>query len=608
MGLGPSRTQDTQDSRVFRTALTAAYGPIAAGYLIAGSVYNFLIAVAHPFYETGLALVVLEGLTAATALHAFCAWLVVRRGQTVGVALEVLVLVMNALFLSHVTAYHLFHLEPQKLVYFILLALVFATSAPSRRVANISVAGALVSLAVMASRAPGDMVNQYLFMGLAGAFTAIGMSSLMRGVVGREVRARLASQALNDELERELSENRRLRTEAQSLALAAETANRAKTEFLATMSHEIRTPLNGVLGMAQIMSAGPLTRGQRQRLETISASGRSLLGLINTILDVSRIEDGKMEIIEAPFDLTAQMVTLRQLYGGLAREKGLDFALDVTPAAAGWRLGDVERLRQVLSNLISNAIKFTDTGAVHIKVDGDEQGVTARVVDTGVGIPEALRDRLFAKFVQLDSSTTRRVGGSGLGLAICKSLAELMGGEVKFSAPADGGACFTLTVPMARVAAPSTAPGVIDRAITPTGSDAAPRILVADDNQTNRLVLLTLLSHLGVQAQFAVDGREAVAMWQSDHWDAILMDIHMPEMDGLEACLTIRENERLQSRSRTPIIAVTASVLTHERSRYVEAGMDDVVPKPVEVQTLVEALTQALTGSDGAHLDTRGAA
>ena len=232
----------------------------------------------------------------------------------------------------------------------------------------------------------------------------------------------------------------------------------------------------------------------------------------------------------------------------------------------------------------------------------------ARVVDTGVGIPEALRDRLFVKFAQLDSSTTRRVGGSGLGLSICKALAELMDGDVTFSAPAEGGACFALTVPMARVTAPSAVPAGLGAPALQTPSDVARRILVADDNQTNRLVLLTLLSHLGVQAQFAVDGREAVAMWQNDRWDAILMDIHMPEMDGLEACQIIRSHERTQGRSRTPIIAVTASVLTHERSRYAQAGMDDVVPKPVEIQTLIEALSQAFSSSDDALLDTRGAA
>ncbi|AAK22918.1 ATP-binding protein [Caulobacter vibrioides] len=599
-----------EDSRLVRIALTEAYVPIARGYLLAAAIYNSLIAIAHPFYEKGLAFVMLTSLTGATAIYAFSAWFLLRRRRIVGGHLEWLVLGMNALFLGHVTAFHLFHLEPQKLIYFVLLALVFATSAPSRRVANVSVGAALVSLVFIARGAPGDMVNQYLFVGLAGAFAAVGMSTLMRGVVGREVRARLASQALNDELERELTENRRLRTEAQALALAAEKANRAKSEFLATMSHEIRTPLNGVLGMAQIMASGKLQVDQRRRLETITASGQSLLGLINTILDVSRIEDGKMEIVEGPFDLTAQMHTLSLLYGGLARDKHLDFSLEVSPTVAGCRQGDGERLRQVLSNLISNAIKFTDSGAVRVTLDGDDQGLVARVLDTGVGIPEAQRERLFTKFAQLDSSSTRRVGGSGLGLAICKSLAELMGGEIRFLAPAEGGACFELTLPMARIDPPPAVAAPPAPALAPASADedAAPRILVVDDNQTNRAVLLTLLGHLGADAHFAVDGRDAVAMWEQDRWDVILMDIHMPEMDGLQACQVIREGERQGGRLRTPVVAVTASVLPHERSLYVEAGMDAVVPKPVEVPKLLEVLANVLADADEAAVETRGAA
>lgn len=592
-------------------ALTEAYVPIARGYLIAAAVYNALISLAHPFYETGLALLVLETMTATTAIYAFCAWFLVRRGQIVGVLLELLVLGMNALFLSHVAAFHLLHDAPHKLVYFVLLALAFATSAPSRRVSLSSVAASLICLAVMARDAPGDMVEQHLFVGLAGAFTALGMSALMRGVVGREVRARLASQTLNDDLERELAENRRLRADAQSLAMAAEAANRAKTDFLATMSHEIRTPLNGVLGMAQIMASGELAEVQRRRLDTIVASGQSLLALINTILDVSRIEDGKMEIIETPFDLSGQMDTLRQLYGGLARDKGLDFSLDLSPAAAGWRRGDAERLRQVLSNLISNAIKFTETGAVGVTVDGDEDCIVAHVTDTGVGIPEAQRERLFTKFAQLDSSSTRRVGGSGLGLSICKALAELMGGQITFTAPPEGGACFTLTVPMARVAAPAavapSTPVALADASSGADSEAAPRILVVDDNQTNRAVLLTLLGHLGVDAHFAVDGHGAVAMWRRERWDVILMDVHMPEMDGLQACQAIREGEQLDGRARTPIIAVTASVLPHERARYAQTGMDAVVAKPVEVPRLLEALAEVLGGVEGDNA-ARGAA
>lgn len=584
----------TEASRPEEAALMRAYVPIARGYLFAAAVYYAVISLSHPFYEAGSDLAILEGLSVAAGLYGLGAWLRLGLGRTVGPGLEAVILGMNALFLGNVLAYQLLHFEPQKLIYFVLLALVFATSAPSRRVALVSVAAALASLALMVRQAPGDLVNQYLFVGLAGAFAALGMSALMRGVVGREVRARLASEALNAELERELAENRRLRTEAQNLALAAETANRAKTDFLATMSHEIRTPLNGVLGMAQIMASDTLEPDQRRRLDTISASGQSLLSVINAILDISKIEAGKMEVVAAPFDLPAQLDALRQLYGGLARDKDLDFSLELSPEAAGWRHGDAERLRQVLSNLISNAVKFTEAGSVRVVVEGDDLSLTARVIDTGVGIAEAQRERLFTKFAQLDCSSTRRAGGSGLGLAICKTLVELMGGTIAFTAPDKGGACFAIALPMPRVAAETPPAPAFDIAPTEIDDMAAPKVLVVDDNQTNRAVLLTLLSHLGVDGHFAVDGRDAVAMWEKERWDAILMDVHMPVMDGVQASQAIREGERRTGRSRTPIIAVTASVLTHERSLYAEAGMDALVPKPVEVPRLVEALAKVL--------------
>jgi signal transduction histidine kinase/CheY-like chemotaxis protein len=586
-----AKTEDRQPAKV---ALMRAYVPIARGYLIAAAIYYTLISLSHPFYEKGSALVVLEGLSVAAGLYGLGAWLHLGQGKIMGRSLEAVVLGMNALFLTNVLAYQSLHFEPEKLVYFVLMALVFATSAPTRRVSLISVVSAIAGLVWMARHASKDLVDQYMFVGLAGAFASIGMSVLMRGVVSREVRARLASDTLNAELERELAENRRLKIEAQGLALTAETANRAKTDFLATMSHEIRTPLNGVLGMAQIMSAGALEPDQRRRLDTITASGHSLLTVINAILDISKIEAGKMEIVAAPFDLSAQLDTLRRLYGGLARDKDLDFSLEVSAEADGWRQGDAERLRQVLSNLISNAVKFTDAGAVRVIVDGDDQSLSARVLDTGVGIAEDQRERLFTKFVQLDSSSTRRAGGTGLGLAICKTLVELMGGTIAFSAPAEGGACFSIELPMERVvsaAAPTPA-----RDIAPAEIDeaAAPRILVVDDNQTNRAVLLTLLSHLGVDGHFAVDGKDAIAMWEREPWDVILMDVHMPVMDGVQASRAIRDGERRTGRPRTPIIAVTASVLTHERSLYAEAGMDALVPKPVEVPKLVEALAKAL--------------
>ncbi|WP_291871052.1 ATP-binding protein [Caulobacter sp.] len=598
----------TEERRRTKVALMQAYVPIVRGYLLATSVYYALISLSHPFYEKGLALVVLEGLAVVACLYAVGAWAVLRKGKIMGLPLEALALGMNALFFINTLAYQTLHFEAQKLVYFVLMALVFATSAPSRRVALISATTAIAGLIVMTRQVPEDLVNQFLYVGVAGAFAAAGMSALMRGVVGREVRARLASEALNAELERELTENRRLRTEAQDLALTAETANRAKTEFLATMSHEIRTPLNGVLGMAQIMAAGTLEPDQRRRLDTISASGQSLLSVINAILDISKIEAGKMDISPAPFDLPIHLDALRQLYGGLARDKGLDFSLEVAPGAAGWRLGDAERLRQVLSNLISNAVKFTESGGVRVIVDGDVYGLTAQVIDTGSGIPEDQRDRLFTKFTQLDASSTRRAGGSGLGLAICKTLVELMGGTIAHSPSPEGGARFSIAVPMPRVVAEAPAAPALDITAPELDDAAAPKILVVDDNQTNRAVLLTLLHHLGVDGHFAVDGQEAVAMWEKDRWDAILMDVHMPVMDGVQASQAIRAGEKRTGRPRTPIIAVTASVLTHERSLYAEAGMDALVPKPVEIPRLVEALAKVLSLDAVAEHDTRGVA
>jgi len=600
------RGSKTDERRRTKIALMQAYVPIARGYLVAAAIYYTLISLSHPFYEKGWALLVLEGLAAGSALYAFWSWIALRRGQIIGRPLEGLVMGMNVLFLLNTVAYQVLHFEAQKLLYFVLMALAFATAAPSRRVALISVAGAIGGLAWMMRHATEAMVTQYLFLGLAGAFAALGISAMMRGVVSREVRARLASEALNAELERELAENRRLKTEAQGLALTAETANRAKTEFLATMSHEIRTPLNGVLGMAQIMASGELAADQRRRLDTITASGHALLNVINAILDISKIESGKMDIMPAPFDLPAHLDALRQLYGGLARDKDLDFSLEIAPGADGWRLGDAERLRQVLSNLISNAVKFTETGGVRVEVEGDAQSLTARVIDTGAGIPEDQRDRLFTKFAQLDSSSTRRAGGSGLGLAICKTLVELMGGTITFSPTASGGACFSLTLPMPQVAAAAPAAQALEIA-TPEIEAGAPKILVVDDNQTNRAVLLTLLGHLGVDGHFAVDGREAVAMWEKERWDAILMDVHMPVMDGVQASQAIRAGERRTDRPRTPIIAVTASVLTHERTLYAEAGMDALVSKPVEIPRLVEALAKVLA-LDVEGEDTRGVA
>ncbi|WP_165189383.1 ATP-binding protein [Caulobacter soli] len=577
--------------------VVGSYLPILRGYLVAAAAYYCLISLSHPFYEKGVALVVLESLALVAAAFGFWLWrrLKVKPPEMPG--LEAAALAMNTLFMANVVTYQVLHFEPAKLVYFVLMALVFATSAPTRRVALVSVGAAIVGLVLMARNAPDDLVGQYGFIGTAGAFAAFGMSTLMRGAVMRELRARLASDALNRKLEAELEQNRRLRTEAQELAVVAQTASRVKTEFLETMSHEIRTPLNGVLGMAQAMERDPLSAKQRARLAVIHESGATLLDVINAVLDISRIEAGKMEIVRAPFDLDALADTLRQLYGGLAHDKGLDFTLEIAPGAGGWRDGDGTRLRQVLSNLISNAIKFTDAGGVAVRIGGDAANLVCAVTDTGVGIPESRRAQVFEKFVQVDGSSTRRTGGSGLGLAICRELVTLMDGQIGFESPTTGGACFTFEAPCP-VLAPAARPAPAE-AIDATPATAAGelKMLVVDDNATNRTVLQAMLGHLGVACGVARDGHEAVAMWEAGPWDAILMDIHMPGMDGLEAGRLIRTREAAEGRVRTPILAVTASVLTHETDRYLAAGMDGFVAKPIAAQRLVAALDAALSGA-----------
>jgi signal transduction histidine kinase/ActR/RegA family two-component response regulator len=565
-----------------KVEIAGAYFPVVRGYLIATACYYALISISHPAYETGANLWLLEGLALLSTVTAISWWRSLKRGPLGLGRLELACATTNALFLANVLGYQLIHFEPLKLVYFILMALVFGASAPSRRVAYLSVAVAISGLVFMARSAPGDLISQYAFPGLAAAFAAIGMSTLMRGAVLRELAARLASDALNSQLEEKLIENERLRAEAQA-------ASRAKTEFLATISHEIRTPLNGVLGMAQIMARDELSKAQRDRLEVVQASGQALEAMVNDVLDISRIETGRMEIVPAAFDLDRFAEAMERLYGGLAQDKGLDLRLDVAPQVRGWRMGDEVRLRQVLGNLISNALKFTDYGTVTVAIGGDDRSLAFAVTDTGIGIAPESRAKVFGKFLQVDSSSTRRVGGSGLGLAICKDLLGLMGGEISFETELGNGSRFMFSLPCARTEAPAEAEPPARAA--PEGEL---RILVVDDNATNRVVLQTLLAHVGVATATASDGAEAVAAWEGGHWDAILMDIHMPEMDGLQASLAIRGQEQAEGRARTPIIAVTASVLSHETARYLAAGMDAVVPKPVEAQALMAAIEASL--------------
>jgi PAS domain S-box-containing protein len=382
----------------------------------------------------------------------------------------------------------------------------------------------------------------------------------------------------------------------------AEAANRAKSAFLATMSHEIRTPLNGVLGMAQAMAADQLSADQRERLDVIRQSGESLLTILNDVLDLSKIEAGKLDLEEAEFDVAELAQAVHATFGAVAAEKGLTFQLAVDRGARGVYRGDPIRVRQVLWNLVSNGLKFTDRGGVKVQVSRKAGELVFEVVDSGIGIAPDQIAHLFGKFEQADASTTRRFGGTGLGLAICRELTELMGGAITVASARGHGATFTVRLPLEKLVRRKAAPKA---KAAPAPQDSAPdrplRILAAEDNSMNQLVLKTLLAQVGVEPVIVPDGREAVAAWEREPWDVILMDIQMPVMDGPTATALIRTREVALRRSRTPIVALTANAMSHQVAEYLEAGMDGYVAKPIEAARLYEALQAALETSEAAR-------
>ncbi len=416
----------------------------------------------------------------------------------------------------------------------------------------------------------------------------------VRGRVLKENGSRIMLGVVTD-----LQKRKQMEEELRTAKEKAEASSKAKSEFLANMSHEIRTPLNGVLGMAQALDADDLTPDQKRKVAIILDSGKALTGVLNDVLDLSKIEAGKLDISPVPGDLLHTMKRVRQLFQTAADEKGLTIGARYSAELPQRLVYDPVRVRQCVSNLLSNAVKFTPAGSIEIGISSEELAdgahmVKIDVVDTGIGMTVDVQEKLFAAFTQADGAITRSFGGTGLGLAISRRLARMMGGDLTVESVPGTGSTFTLTfrAEVAQAEAPAEAQAAPQPASGASLSMRNKRVLLTDDNAVNRQVIKLFMAPLGCQVTEATNGKEALDALATQDFDIVLMDVHMPVMDGTEAIRRIRAADAPWK--GIPVIALTADAMSGDRERYIGMGMTDYVSKPVDQRELSSKMLAAL--------------
>jgi len=407
----------------------------------------------------------------------------------------------------------------------------------------------------------------------------------------------------NAALVREISEHRKTEAQLQKAMAKAEAAGRAKSDFLAGMSHEIRTPMNTILGMADLMLETDLTDRQLKYITTFKTSGHLLMGILNDILDFSKIESGQLELERHAFEPDRRIWELTRGIAQKAEAKGVDFRLNIADGVPEVVIGDSGRTSQILINLLDNAVKFTEEGYVSLTVearpgrDADGVNLCFTISDTGIGISEEKQELIFGRFTQADASTTRKYGGSGLGLSISRALTELMGGSMSVLSTEGEGTTFQFTVPYvkgSRKDIPDERQKDRTQKLEKVLQQRDLSMLIAEDSDNNRALIELFLQNSVKRIDFAENGADAVALFRTGKYDAVLMDIQMPELDGYGATRMIRALEDDEGRSRTPIIALTANAMDQDRLRCLEVGCDHYLSKPVRKAALLEAIIDAL--------------
>ncbi len=396
-----------------------------------------------------------------------------------------------------------------------------------------------------------------------------------------------------------ITERIQLEEELRRARQASDADSRAKSEFLANMSHEIRTPLNGIVGMAQVLEYSPLNPSQKECLEVIRSCSASLLSLINNVLDMAKVESGKLELEIRDFSLRTGIREVVQILAPQVEKKGLRLTIDIPEEVPDSLSGDPFRLKQILINLLGNAVKFTDRGGIRIGVAICESGpgqvrLLLNVSDSGIGIRPELIDKIFLPFTQADTSITRQYDGTGLGLAICLRLAQRMGGKIRARSTVGSGSTFSLEVPFALSKSTAREPGRDG-----TGREAvswrgpALRFLVVDDEESNRSVVARMLSLAGHSVVECDNGEDALRLWEPGDFDLVLLDIQMPVRSGIEVLRTMREKEK-ENRRRIPVVAVTAHALQQEREQMAGEDFDGFLFKPVEIESLFAEISRCL--------------